>query len=108
MNFDWKQLFEAAQKMQADAQRLREGLADKRVEGDSGGGLVRCAVNGAGEVLALELDPSVAAADSPDKRKLLSDLIVGAVNVALDRSRELARQEMGQLTGGFPLPPGVL
>jgi len=77
------------------------------VEGDSGGGLVRCSANAAGEILSLTLDSSVAAADSHEKRKLLEDLVVGAVNVALDRGRELARQEMSKLTGGFPVPPGA-
>lgn len=108
MSFDWQQLFQAAQKMQSDAQRVREELGQRRVEGDSGGGLVRCTANGAGEVLAIALDPSVAVADTPEKKKLVEDLVVGAVNVALDRARELARQEMGRLAGGLPLPPEVL
>jgi DNA-binding protein YbaB len=55
----------------------------------------------------LSLDPSVAQAATAEARKLLEDLVVGAINVALDRGRELARQEMSKLTGGFPVPPGA-
>ena len=40
--------------------------------------------------------------------ELLSDLVLAAVNAALDQSRELATQQMGQLTAGLNLPPGLL
>ena len=40
--------------------------------------------------------------------ELLSDLVLAAVNSALDQSRELATRQMGQLTAGLNLPPGLL
>ena len=44
---------------------------------------------------------------SGDKR-MVEDLTVGAVNLALGRARELAQQELARVTGGLPLPPGLL
>ena len=38
---------------------------------------------------------------------MIEDLVVGAVNIALERARELAQAEMAQVTGGLPLPPGM-
>jgi nucleoid-associated protein EbfC len=40
--------------------------------------------------------------------ELLADMVLAAVNDALDRSRELASQQMGSLTAGLGLPPGLL
>jgi len=99
---DLKGLLDAAQRIQAEVARVREDLAGKTVTGETGGGLVRCVANGKGEVLSLTIDPSI----SGDVR-MVQDLTVGAVNVALERARELAQAELGQATGGLPLPPGL-
>jgi DNA-binding protein YbaB len=65
--------------------RVREELARKTVEGETGGGLCRCTCNGRGEVLSLTIDPSIAG-----DKKMIEDLAVGAINIALARARELA------------------
>ena len=81
---------------------MRDQLGSKTVEGETGGGLVRCVASGRGEVLSITIDPAVVG-----DKKMIEDLVVGAVNVALDRARELAQNELGQVTGGLPLPPGM-
>ena len=40
-------------------------------------------------------------------KKMVEDLVVGAVNLALERSRQLAQEELARATGGLPLPPGL-
>ena len=105
MDFDLKNLFETAQKVQSEMARVKEELAQKTVEGEAGGGLVRCVANGKGEVVALEIDPSLMNAA---QKKLLEELLAGAVNVALDRVRDLAQSEMARATGGLPIPPGLM
>jgi DNA-binding YbaB/EbfC family protein len=97
-------LFETAQRIQSEVSRVKAELANKTVTGETGGGLVRCTANGKGELLGLEIDPSVL---GPDNRTMLQDLVVGAVNLALDRARQLAQDEVVRVTGGLPLPPGV-
>jgi hypothetical protein len=39
---------------------------------------------------------------------MLQDLVMAAANEALRKSRELMSQEMGRLTGGLGLPPGLM
>jgi nucleoid-associated protein EbfC len=104
---DLKGLFETAQRIQAEVARVREEVAAKTVQGESGGGLVRCVASGAGEVVSLAVDPALVTSGDEGARKMLEDLVVAAVNQALERARELAREEMARATGGLPLPPGV-
>ena len=99
---DLKGLIETAQRLQAEVVRVREQLGSKTVEGETGGGLVRCVASGRGDVLSITIDPAVLA-----DKKMVEDLVVGAVNVALERARELAQSELGRVTGGLPLPPGM-
>lgn len=103
---DLKGLLEAAQRIQTEVARVRDELGRKTVTGETGGGLVRCVANGRGEVVSITIDPSVLPTLGGDVN-MIQDLTVGAVNVALERARELAQAELGQATGGLPLPPGL-
>lgn len=118
-----RDLIQTAQRIQAEVTRIKDELGSKTAEGESGGGLVRCVVSGTGEVLELSIDPTLAAglratatapagsggdaAELAASKKMLEELIVGAVNVALDRAKDLAKQQISQVTGGLPLPPGM-
>jgi DNA-binding YbaB/EbfC family protein len=103
---DLKGLLEAAQRIQTEVARVRDELGRKTVTGETGGGLVRCVANGRGEVVSITIDPSILPT-SGGEATMVQDLTVGAVNVALERARELAQAELGQATGGLPLPPGL-
>ena len=104
---DLKGLIETAQRIQAEVARVRDDLAGKTVEGETGGGLVRCVANGKGEVVSIAIDPAVISGGDAPNLKMIEDLVVGAVNVALERARELAQSELSKATGGLPLPPGM-
>jgi DNA-binding YbaB/EbfC family protein len=99
---DLKGLLETAQRIGSEVARVRDELAAKTVEGETGGGLCRCTVNGKGEVLSLTIDPAILG-----DKKMVEDLTVGAVNIALERARELAEADLARVTGGLPLPPGL-
>jgi len=101
--FDLKNLFETAQKVQEEMNRVKESLSQNTVQGESGGGLVRCVANGKGEVVSIEIDPAIIVAG---EKKMLEDLVTGAVNVALDNARAFAQTELQKATGGMSLPPG--
>jgi len=106
-----KGLLEAARHIQSEVSRVRGELGEKTVEGESGAGMVKCQASAAGEVLALTIDAGLltglAGPEGVANRKMLEDLVVGAVNVALERAREVARDEMARVTGGLPFPPGA-
>jgi DNA-binding YbaB/EbfC family protein len=94
-------LMKQAQEMQAKMAKLQEELANKEVEGSSGGGMVTVKMNGQQEVLSIHIEPEVY--DDGD-REMLEDLIVAAINEARRLSLELAKGEMSKLTGGMPIP----
>jgi len=98
---DLGNLMRQAQKVKAELERLQGEAASKRVEGTAGGGMVTVTVDGRGEVLAVKIDPEVAAAND---REMLQDLIVAATNEALRRARELMNAEMAKVAGGMGLP----
>jgi len=106
---DLKGLIETAQRIQAEVARVREDLAARTVDGETGGGLVRCVANGKGEVVSIRIDPALAAAGDSGVVNvgMIEDLVVGAVNNALERARELVQAELSRATGGLPLPPGM-
>ncbi len=99
MNMD--KIMKQAQKMQAQMARIQEELAEEKVEGNAGGGMVTVTANGQSEILAVRIDPEVAGGEDVE---MLEDLVLAAVNEALRRSKELANGRMGQLTGGMGLP----
>ncbi len=98
---DLGNLMQVAQKMQADAVKMQEKLAKQSCEASSGGGMVSATVNGVFELVELKIDK--AAAD-PDDLGMLQDLIVAAVNQAVNKVREMSKSEMSKLTGGMSIP----
>lgn len=97
-------LLKQAQKLQTDLVKKQEELAQKIVTVSSGGGAVTVTVNGKQEIVSIKITPDIL--DSTDKG-MLEELIQAACNEGLKKSRELMAQELSQLTGGLPLPPGL-
>lgn len=96
------------QQLMKQAQRMQENMARKQAElnaqtftAASGGGMVKVTVNGAREVLSVEIDPQCV---DPDDVEMLQDLVLSAVNSALKEAAATTEQEMGKLTGGMNLP----
>ncbi len=94
-------LMKQAQKLQSKMQEMQAELGNRTVSAQAGGGMVEATVNGRQELLALRIDPEVA---NPDDVDMLQDLILAAINEALNRSREMVAQEMSKLTGGLSMP----
>jgi len=97
--------FNLMQKLQKEIAKLQDALGDMSVEGSAGGGMVTVKVNGKQKVLSVKIDPEVV---TPDDVEMLEDLIAAASNQALDKSREMAQEEMQKIAGGMlgNLPPG--
>ena len=102
-------LMEAAQRMQQEMQKVQSELGNKRVEASAGGGMVTAVVNGNLELVTLRLDASVV---DPKDLGMLQDLVVAAVNQALQKAKDLAQGELAKVTGGMNIPgltgPGTL
>jgi DNA-binding YbaB/EbfC family protein len=101
------QLLKQAQKFQARMAELQEELNQRTVEASAGGGMVTAVANGKQEVLSIAIDPEVV---DPTDVEMLQDLILAAVNDALNRAKEMTNEEMGKLTKGMNIPglPGLV
>jgi DNA-binding YbaB/EbfC family protein len=91
-----QQMMKQAQQMQ---EKLQRQMAELKVEGNAGGGMVTVVINGAKQVQSLKIDPEVV---SKDDVEMLQDMIVAAIN---DAHRK-ADEEMSRNMGGM-LPPGL-
>ena len=90
--------------MQAKMQEAQEKLGEITAEGEAGGGMVKAVVNGKKELLRIEVEPELF---KPEEARLTQDLIVAAVNNALRKVEEEAREEMAKVTDGLmPKIPG--
>lgn len=97
-------LMKQAQQMQERVKKLQDEVGQKTTEASAGGGMVTVVANGRQEVLSIKIDRSVV---DPNDIEMLQDLISAAVNEALRKSQELMKEEMGRLTAGMGLPPGM-
>jgi len=105
MSKDLGNLMRQAQKMQEKMAQVQKELATKTCEASAGGGMVTAVVNGAQEIVAVKIDPSVV---DPKDTEMLQDLVLAAVNEGLRRSKQMASDEMGKLTAGLGLNiPGL-
>lgn len=94
-------LMKQAQKMMEQAKKTEEELAAARVEGSSGGGMVKVSATGAGELLEVIIAPEVV---DPEDVEMLQDLVVTAVREALEKATALRAERMKDLTGGLSIP----
>jgi DNA-binding YbaB/EbfC family protein len=98
---DMEGILRQAQQVQERIARVQKELAGKTVEASAGGGMVTVVVNGRQEVVSVRIEKEVV---SPDDVALLQDLVAGAVNEAISRSRKMMADEMAKVTGGLNLP----
>ncbi len=89
--------------LQQKAQEMKERLAATHVTGEAGGGLVKVTLSGDYQVQAVEIGEG-----AMDDRELLEDLVRAAMGSALVQVQQKMQENMSQLTGGLPIPPGLL
>lgn len=102
-------LLAQAQKMQEEMDRVQEALAEEVLEVTVGGGAVRVEITGQQQVRTIEIDPELL---DPEEVDMLQDLLVVAINQAIEKSQALAAERMQAVMGNFSLGglsfPGLL
>jgi DNA-binding YbaB/EbfC family protein len=103
MSMDINKLMQQAQQMQAQVQKAQEEIANETVEGTAGGGAVKVTATGAGKITAIEIAKE---AIDPEDPEVLADLVLAAVNNALENAEQLAKSKLnlgalGDLGLGF-------
>ncbi len=96
-----KRMMRQAQQMQAQLAKIQEELANARTEATSGGGAVKAVIVGGSKLESLEINPEVV---DPEDIEMLQDLVIAAVNEAVDTAQAEASEKMGALTGGLNIP----
>ncbi|PWJ12094.1 YbaB/EbfC family nucleoid-associated protein [Jannaschia seohaensis] len=101
---DMAGMMKKAQEMQSKMGEMQENLGHIHVVGESGAGLVKATATAKGELIGLDIDPSIF---SPDDKEMAEDLILAAIKDAQTRANERGREEMGKMAEELGLPPGM-
>jgi nucleoid-associated protein EbfC len=94
-------LMKQAQKMQEQMAKTHAELENKTVEVSAAGGKVKVTANGAGDVLAIKIDKQVV---DPNDVEFLEEMVLSAVQQAVEQGKALAQSEMTRITGGLGIP----
>ncbi len=97
------EMMKQVQEMQGKMQEMQVRLEESIVLGTSGGGLVTVELNGKGAMKGVTIDPSLLIAD---EKEILEDLILAAHGDARVKVDKMMAEQMNEVTGGVPLPPG--
>ena len=97
-------MMKKVQEMQSQMETMQQEMTMRHFTATAGGGAVSVTVTGKGKIVSLSITEDVV-----DRKDIetLEDLIQLAVNNAKDEADKVLAQEMGKLTGGLPLPPGM-
>ena len=98
---DLRDLQRIAREMQANMEKAQSQLAEETVEGKAGGGAVVVVMTGTQDVRSVTIAPD---AVDPSDVETLQDLVLAAVKDAIERSKKLAADRLGGITGGLRLP----
>ena len=94
-------LVKQAARMQQQMEQIQADLAVRTVEATSGGGAVKVIAKCDGSVASIKINPQ---AINPNDAQFLEEMVVTAVNSALEQARQISNAELGKATQGFSLP----
>ena len=102
---DFMGMMKQAAQLQSKMQALQAELDQIEVEGTAGGGLVSVKLTAKGDLKAVKVDDSLI---KPGEKEIVEDLIVAAHADARRKVEAVMAEKMKAVTGGLPLPPGLL
>ena len=102
---DMMKMMGKVKEMQTHLKEAQENLGKITATGESGAGMVKATVNGKKKLIRVEIDPSILNAS---EIVLVQDLVVAAVNKAIDEVEILSKEELRKSTEGIlPNIPGL-
>lgn len=94
-------IMKQAQRMQQQISRITEEMNGREVEASAGGGAVVAVVNGKQQLVSLHIDPEVVNAGDTE---MLTELVMTAVNLAMENAHEMVQTEVNRVTNGLNIP----
>ena len=101
---DMAGMMKKAQEMQSKMGEMQENLSSITVTGESGAGLVKATATAKGDLVGLDIDPSIFVAS---EKEMVEDLILAAIKDAQSRAAEKSQEEMGKIAESMGLPAGM-
>ncbi|MDE6666250.1 MAG: YbaB/EbfC family nucleoid-associated protein [Ruminococcus sp.] len=95
------QMIKQAQKMQDQITELQEDIEEREFSATAGGGAVEVVISGKKNIKSLSIKPEVV---DPEDIDMLQDLIISAVNEAINNVESTTEAEMSKITGGVSIP----
>ncbi|MBO5104356.1 MAG: YbaB/EbfC family nucleoid-associated protein [Ruminococcus sp.] len=95
------QMIKQAQKMQDQITELQEDIEEREFSATAGGGAVEVVITGKKTIKSLSIKPEVV---DPEDIDMLQDLIISAVNEAINNVESTTEAEMSKITGGVSIP----
>lgn len=96
---DIQRIMKEAQKMQESLLQIQDNLGNEEVEGTAGGGLVKVKATGKHIIKSVKISP-----EAVEDLETLEDLVLAAVNDAINKANSLASDKMNSVTGGMNIP----
>ncbi|MCK5518353.1 MAG: YbaB/EbfC family nucleoid-associated protein [Alphaproteobacteria bacterium] len=98
------QMIQKASQMKQKMQEMQEHVRQVELDGEAGGGLVKCRINGRFELKTIRIDPSLV---KPDEVEIMEDMIVVAINDARVKAEKLMGEETKKIMSDLGLPAGL-
>lgn len=95
------ELMRQASRLQRKVEKRKEELKDEVMEATSGNGQIKVKVNGAQELLSIEIEPELI---TNEELAMVQDMIVATTNAALNKSKDKVEEELNKVTGGMQIP----
>jgi DNA-binding YbaB/EbfC family protein len=96
-------MLKQVQQMQDRMNKVQAELESETVDATAGGGAVRVVASGTQKLVSVIIDPAAAS-----EVEMLQDMVVAAVNEAMEKSKQLAASKMQAVASGLGLPPGLM
>ncbi len=98
-------MLKQAEKIKGQIEKLQSEVGEKIIEASAGGGMVTAVAKAKGEIISIKIEPEIVKGGDIE---MLQDLVTAAVNEALNKGREIMKEEIAKATAGLGLPPGLI